>query len=255
MMMCNIESYPPITPRLYEICQSLVGTPDGSTPPLQVASLAAPYIFDFEYTLSNKLNKTDFQTNLLNHFLMRRIGLETYAYWKLKLRDKLLTILPSYNLLFDMLYSDVFGDKVTQTQDNYNSQFTDTGSTSNTSTATNSNTLTPNTVDTVTTDNRMSDTPQDSISDVQNGSYVSEYSYITNKTEHEGSDVSITNSNTSTNTGTTNVNEHTGTDIHTTIENLSAIDKLSAIKNFNENLKDLMTNFYNELEDLFLMFE
>lgn len=118
-------------------------------------------IFDFDYPLSNKVDKEYFETMILNHYMTRRIGFETVTNFKLHLQVKINAIMPKYNLLFDNI-ADTFKSRV----------ITKEGSNQTNNTSTNNNTSNS------TTDNRFSDEPQGQIEDVQDGKFVSNYSYI-----------------------------------------------------------------------------
>lgn len=122
-------------------------------------------IFDFDYPLSENVDKEYFETMILNHYMTRRIGFETVTNFKLHLQVKINAIMPKYNLLFDNI-ADVFKSRVITKEgtDNSNTTTQNTSSNSNTSNST--------------TDNRFSDEPQSQIQDVKDGSYVSNYSYI-----------------------------------------------------------------------------
>lgn len=60
------------------------------------------YLFDFSYPLYHPGHKTEFETKFIRHFLMREIGVETPALFKVFLQERLLAILPYYNQLYKL---------------------------------------------------------------------------------------------------------------------------------------------------------
>lgn len=189
-------------------------------------------IFDFNYPLSENINKDDFEIRILKHFILRRIGFETIQAFKLMLDDKLNTIMPRYNILFDNYYHNLNLYSKTDTEvEEYEASGNSSGSNSNNTT----NSSTSNS----TSDNRMSDTPQNDIADVQSGTYVSEYSYnVDNGTNSENSVSSGTNRNETE-------DEYTRTTRNTT--NIYGKDILEITQNI-ENVYELI---FNDLDELF----
>lgn len=151
-------------PTLFDLMQSIVNynnpNPVGT---IKLADSARDFIFDFNYPLSSKVSKSDFEQLFLNKFMMRRIGFETYTLWKLNLSVKLNEIMPTYNKLFDALEGwELFdGQTTTRTVDE---KAKDIG-TSETSMDSNS---------TIKSDRRYSDSPQNQLENLLNGSYVTE---------------------------------------------------------------------------------
>ena len=168
-------------------------------------------IFDFDYPLSNKVNKEDFECQILNHFIMRRIGFETFTAFQLFLENKLNEILPYYNTLFDSLTDyNLFNDGEVITRNRQ-----DDG------------TSTLNSDNTVKT--RFSEYPLGQLSDIDNGNYV------TNQT---------TNNGTMSNNGTTS-NKTVET------ETRSGIDKMDLYQKYLETRNSIMTMIYKDLDILF----
>lgn len=151
-------------PTVYSVLNSIVNGDKEDEDYTKIKDLAKEgryKIFDFDYPLSNKVDKEYFETMILNHYMTRRIGFETVTNFKLHLQVKINAIMPKYNLLFDNI-EDIFKTRV----------ITKEGSNQTSNTSTNTNTSNS------TTDNRFSDEPQEQIEDVQDGKYVSNYSYI-----------------------------------------------------------------------------
>lgn len=217
-----LENHKP--PTLFQICESICYTNETPSRIMKLAENSRAEIFrDVEYPLTTKLNKEQFEINIINHFLMRRIGQETLRAFQLTLSNKLNEIMPYYNKLFDMIEGwDIFndGEEVTRTSEN----------SSNAKANNYSNSKTQNT-----SDRRYSDMPDNRLNDIRSGSYMTNYNYDTNQTGSE--DTSSADSS-----STSNV-----------IENIkrTPADKLSLYKEFIDNQKSIYTKLYKDLEPCF----
>ena len=188
-------------PTIYAILETIVDGDkdynDDQTKIRDLAKLGRGKIFDFDYPLSNKIDKEYFETMILNHYITRRIGFDTVTNFKLHLMVKLNAIMPKYNLLFDNQASIMDTRIITKTgTDNAQSNIQ----------STNSNTTSS------TTDNRFSDTGQGQleIEDVQNGDYLTDYTYNqSNATSSGNANSNGTNARTYNETITENDNDNT----------------------------------------------
>lgn len=178
--------------------------------------------FDFDYTLSDKVTKEEFESMILNHYMMSRIGFETLTAFKLQLNVKINSIMPMINKLFDSLPDlDIFEGETIETDSTDSRDISDVGST----TATTNNT----------NDNRFSDTPQNQIQDVKNGSYVTNYTY--NESDSEN-----------------NINETLTRDddnVHHEFIKKTRPDKVETLKLYQENLTSIYDMIFKSLDDLF----
>lgn len=192
-------------------------------------------IFDFDYPLTDKINKDDFEIKILKEFLMRRIGYETVTAFQIHLDSKLNEIMPMYNKMFEALDGwDIFNSgEVTTTNGTDNRTRVDT------SNATNNITSTIKSQDTV--DSRLSDMPQNRIQDVKDGSYLTQYGLNTTDTN---------STNTSNGTSTSGTNS-TDNNLYNSTTTRTPADKISIYKEFSENLKSIYTLLYKDLESLF----
>lgn len=202
----------PKPPTLYAILNSIANyDSEEYTKIRNLASVTHGKVFDFDYELSSALDKNQFEIDILNHFLMRRIGFETFTAFQLYLENKLHEILPYYNLMFDSFKDfNLFGSGETitrETTDNRN--ITSSGGT--------------------TGETRTSELPQNRLSDINAGSYVSSQ-------------------------GTNNVNSSSETndnDLVNEVINRSPVDKMSVYKSFLETKNSVMTMIYKDLDILF----
>lgn len=161
----------------------------------ELPALTRARIFNFNYPLSVNINREEFEIKILKHFIMRRIGFETFLAFQLALDDKLNIIMPTFNIMIDNLYYNNNLFNVTESEtDIYSGDTVNTNTSSNQS---NSSTTTSTESSTETeVDNRNSDTPQNEIQDVKDGKYVSDYTYNTSNATSEDS-ANTTNTSTS----------------------------------------------------------
>lgn len=192
------------TTELRYICETEAGLSEsvGYSKIKDVIAKAIPKIFDFDFPIFDENYRNVLETKILKHYYTREIGLETYGLWKLKLDTKLNEIMPFYNQLYksallefnplyEVDYSKTGNRDSSGTRDNTENnnesydESTDTNESHDDST-TNSNdgTLTKGT--TTTTTNYFSDTPQGAISNVIDGTYLTNATY--NVTGNTGSD-------------------------------------------------------------------
>ena len=206
-------------PTLYSLMNSIVNyNRDEKVKIEDLPKYAKDTIFDFDYPLNNDI-KPHFEELFLSHFMMRRIGFETFTAFKINLKVKLNSIMPKYNFMLDGFSKlDFDGDVEEHTR-------TETNIGSNTA----SSDITINN----TNDNRYSDTPENKLNDVQDGSYMTDYTY--NQTN-----------------GETN-NRSSGTNNLDTTENIKIIKK-DSIEEYEKFLKianDVYTMIFNECDILF----
>lgn len=207
-------------PTVYSLLNSYVNY--SRETPVKISDLAKTgrvMFFDFDYPLANGISKEEFESMILNHFLMRRIGYETVTAFKIALNVKLNEIMPLYNKLFESitnwnLFND--GEIVTRTT-------IDNGATSTNSSTSGSNT----------SDRRYSETPENKITQIQNGEYMSEYNYDQDSASSTSAS-SSTNNNTSSETIDRNVN-----------------NKMQLYSEFLQNRQNIYTMIFKDLDTLF----
>lgn len=202
----------PKPPTLYSIMNSIANFgKEEQTKIRNLAKATHEKIFDFDYPLSSKVSKEDFECQILNHFIMRRIGQETFTAFQLFLENKLNEILPYYNIMFDSLSDyNLFNDGEVITRNRQ-----DNGTTSLSS---------ENTVK-----SRFSEYPLGQLNDIDNGNYV------TNQTTNNGN---MSNRGTSSN----NTVE---------TETRSNVDKMDLYMKYIQTKNSIMTMIYKDLDILF----
>lgn len=202
----------PKPPTLYAIMNSIANYDSEEQTKIRNLALATHNkIFDFDYELSSALDKDEFEINILNHFIMRRIGFDTFTAFQLFLENKLKEILPYYNLMFDAFKNyNLFngGEIITRTTvDNKN---IDTSGSSD-------------------SESRFSEYPLNELNDIQDGSYVSNQTAVKSNVTNNTQEDNRTNENITR----------------------TPIDKMSIYKNYLETKKSVMSMIYKELEILF----
>lgn len=235
-------------PTVYAILESIVNYgKDEKTKIKDLAKVGRTTIFDFDYPLTNKISKEDFECMILNHFLMRRIGFETVTAFRIQLNVKLNEIMPVYNKMFDALENwNIFEDgEITERTgtDNRTQNSTNESTNETENSLTNSST----TATTNTSDRRNSELPQNQLEDLRNGSYVSNYNYDTESNSGQDSSQS---QGTSTSTNNT-TNNSTDNNIYNETIKRSPADKITIYKEFQENLKSIYGMIFKDLECLF----
>jgi len=143
----------PKPPTLYAIMNSIANyDSEDKTKIRNLAKATREKIFDFDYPLSSKVNKEEFECQILNHFITRRIGFDTFTAFQIYLENKLNEILPFYNIMFDSLTDyNLFNDGETITKVKY-----DNGTSH--------------------VENKISEFPLDRLNDLRDGKYVSNQS-------------------------------------------------------------------------------
>lgn len=192
------------TTELRYICETEAGLSEsvGQSKIKDVIAKAIDKIFDFDFPIFDESYRNVLETKILKHYYTREIGLETYGLWKLKLDTKLNEIMPFYNQLyksalleFNPLYEvdytktgnrDSSGtrDNSESSSENYDESNEYSESHDESTNNENAGTLTKGT--TTTTTNYYSDTPQGAITNVIDGTYLTNATY--NVAGNTGSD-------------------------------------------------------------------
>ena len=211
----NVSNKPPT---IYFLLESIVNYgKDDKTKIKDLAREGHSRIFDFEYPISENIDKDEFEINILNHYMMRRIGQETFTAFQIQLNAKLNEIMPYYNMMIDSMDGLDIIKEVTSKSGTDNSE-TET-SVENESTAT--------------SDKRYSDTPQNHLNNIKDGEYVTEYNYDTN-----------TDNSSTSGTGS---NERTYQETVTR----TPTNKIQALKEYQKEIKSIYSLIYDDLDELF----
>ena len=195
------------------ICETLAGydTSQGYGKVSEIINNSWSKVFDFDFPIFDEDYRSVLCKKILMHYYTREIGLETVGLWKLKLETTMNEIMPYYNKLYSstMMEFDPFLDAdYTKEHEGSNAGESEGGGTD---TGTHTGTISD---DGDITDNNTkwdiySDTPQGSLVNVENGTYLTDARKITDsgsgtrdnvRTFNEGNSLSRTNSNEYSNT-------------------------------------------------------
>lgn len=228
-------------PTIYSFLNSYVNyNAEEKTAVYDLAVTGRGCIFDFDYSLTDRLTKEEFESHLLNHYLMRRIGYETLTAFKIALKTKLDEILPVFNKLYNAIDDwDLFVSETTTKVGSNDSSQSNVGNSKNVSVNTTTSGVNS------TGDSRYSKMPQNEIGNVQDGSYLTDYNLDTNTTNSSATDSGNTELNSSSN------QENTGTYEETITRTGSIAEKLDVIKSVQNEISNIYKILYNELDDLF----
>lgn len=172
------------TTELRFICENLSGNIEskGGDSVASIIAAARPLIFNFDYPIFDSTYKAVLETKILRHFYTREICEETYGLWKLRLNDKLNIIMPYYNKLYEselLNFNPLYDVDYTIASHKVGDIDTTESGSKGANTTTNSQTLdtvngsnTESTSDSGTTWSLYSDTPQGSITGVDNNTYL-----------------------------------------------------------------------------------
>ena len=251
------------------ICETAAGLSEseGQTSVKQIIAAAIPSVFDFDFPIFDESYRTVLETKILKHYYTREIGLETVGLWKLKLDTKLNEIMPFYNQLykselieFNPMYDvDLTRDQNLKREETTKQDATEKGTIEktgsvddNTHTETSDNQNNESTTNIQNTTgstsreqlgsskthyDKYSDTPQGSLQNVQNDTYLTNARMI-NDSDSQTGETTVSGNDTSM--GTTTANSSTdGT--NDTERNISTNDseEKSVSQNLNKNLNSI----------------
>lgn len=237
------------------ICETAAGLSDsvGFNDINSVIERAIPKVFNFDFPIYDESYRNVLCTKILKHYYTREIGAETVGLWKLWLDTRLNEIMPYYNQLyksamieFNPMY-DI--DLTTNHVKSFNGSTDQTGKSSENNTGTNSTNSVNNNNNT--TRNLFSDTPQGALDNVENETY------LTNATKISDSGDSTTNTNYNYNNDR-NINTTDKTIAKNTEEYLQNISGKASSESYSKRLQEFRNTFINidkmiidELSDLF----
>ena len=251
------------------ICETAAGLSEseGQASVNQIIAAAIPSVFDFDFPIFDESYRNVLETKILKHYYTREIGLETVGLWKLKLDTKLNEIMPFYNQLykselieFNPMYDvDLTRDHNLKREETTKQDATEKGTTEKTGsvddtthTETNANQNSESTTDIQNTTgstsreqlmsnkthyDKYSDTPQGSLQNVQNDTYLTNARMI-NDTDSQTGETTVSGNDTSN--GTTTANSSTD-ETNDTERNISTNDseEKSVSQNLNKNLNSI----------------
>ena len=224
------------------ICETEYGLKEsvGQAKVDDILTVVAPKIFDFDFPIFDETYRLALEKKILRHFYTREIGCETVGLWKLRLEDKMNEIMPFLNKYYMMYVSELnplYNVDVTksgnnnlnrdESKNNYFYNHSDTNSEGNN----NSQRL-------------YSDTPQNGLTAVQNGEYLTNATVDGSKSNGEGHADNV-GCDTARN-NVKDVNEY-----YETVQGRNSGFIGDAWKKFTEGFRNVDKMLFNELEELF----
>lgn len=251
------------------ICETAAGLSEseGQTSVKQIIAAAIPYVFDFDFPIFDESYRNVLESKILKHYYTREIGLETVGLWKLKLDTKLNEIMPFYNQLykselieFNPMYDvNLTRDHNLKREETTKQEATEKGTTEktcnvndNTHTETSDNQNSESTTDIKNTTgstskeqlgaskihyDKYSDTPQGSLQNVQNDTYLTNARMI-NDTDSQTGETTVSGNDTSNGTTTANSNTDGTNDTERNIITNDNEEK-NVLQNLNKNLNSI----------------
>ena len=189
-----------------------------------------PFIFDFDFPITDEVTKKRIEKAILKHYYMREIAFETWGLFKIKLNDRLNLIGKRYNELYkfydreiDPFINSYLEEKVNTTGESSSVNIDTTGLDEETDNF-----------------NTQSDTPQGILQELKEGRYSS---YAT--VEHNTRSVQ--------NKGNMENNSDNSSEMTREIKSLSGMTQADAFRNYFDNIISLDEEIVNECSDLFLI--
>ena len=292
------------TTQLRSICEFLADETESK--PLgdvnAIIEKARVKIFDFNYDLYDETYKPVLERKILRHFYMQEIGLETYGLWKFHLENKLNEILPYYNELYKTLlfeYNPIYDIDLTTKRSQQGTQNLDekhktqsdisdssTYSRNQSGSETGDTTEQNNNVSTMNTNrknnneseniNQFSDTPQNGLSSVKSGRYLTNATVINNTEDNNENASSLGTDNNKRKANTSNIteniindersNQHLRDEEHNRDRSILTTDNYverifgkqsrqsysALIREFRENIINIDMMIIDELNELFM---
>lgn len=195
---------------LRDILRSLIGEFEESDSE-KIIVQARPLVFNFAYpAFSAETDKIELERDILRTYYMQEICVETYEYWKHLLRVFLYNKMPAYVAVYNALHSDLdlFASEWTtreigrESSDSGSSNKTASGEerTSNAENTTTQNSGTQTGTSNSTGWNLYSDTPQGSIQNLDDESYLTNATKDTQNTSTNANSNSSSQTNSGSNT-------------------------------------------------------
>lgn len=236
------------------ICETASGLSEskGYTDVDTIITNAIPKIFTFTFPIFDENYRTVLEKKILKHFYTREICEETVGLWKLRLDAKLNEIMPYYNKLYNselLEFNPLYNANLTRKKKTDYDSNRNTSNNGTVDSASNSNGSGTGTNSNVGLD-LYSDTPQGSLTNVENETYLTN----ARKTTDTGNSTSSTSNSTISNV----TNSETGTDaLNSTedyLETVIGYDGISAsdlLLKYRETFLNIDMMVIQDLETLF----
>lgn len=245
------------------ICESLAGNTVSDVSNFQsVISTASPKVFNFDFPIFDESHRQELEEKILLWYYDREIGFRTVGRWQLGLSQYLNRIMPYYNemykttaISYDML-TDVNLTEESEGQGEDESQEEHGSEMSGSSNTTNNSTDTTQATTAGTASSATSDTPQGTIANVEDQSYLTSYNKSTNSSNNNGtvtsSGSSLSENSTTTKDNSTKTSKKSETFTKTTKGKSGGKSYAEMIMEYRKAIANVDSMIIDELEDLFL---
>lgn len=241
----------------------------------EILDKAVPQVFDFEWPIFDEEYRVPLEKKILRYFYTREIGCETYGLWKLMLQNKLCEIMPYYNQLYksELLMAGVnpltdvnYTKSGNRTDEGADTRTTEREGTDNTETTATSKDVkkgetsgrdSTSVYGNQTHIKKYSDTPQGTLTGVENGTYLTEAEF---NTDSDDTNTTITTSGTEDVTdqvdssgsvkNTTTGNENSKGTTNNTAEYLEKVTGKMGGTSYAKLLRELRESFLNIDRDI-----
>ena len=259
------------------ICETMAGydVSQGFSKIDEILDKAVPRVFDFEWPIFDEEYRVPLEKKILRYFYTREIGCETYGLWKLMLQNKLCEIMPYYNQLYksELLMAGVnpltdvdYTKSGNRTDEGADTRTTEREGTDNTETTATSKDVkkgetsgrdSTSVYGNQTHIKKYSDTPQGTLTGVENGTYLTEAEF---NTDSDDTNTTITTSGTENVTdqvdssgsvkNTTTGNENSKGTTNNTAEYLEKVTGKMSGTSYAKLLRELRESFLNIDRDI-----
>ena len=210
---------------------------------------AIPKIFNFDFPMFDEEYRPVLEKKILKHYYTREIGEETVGLWKLRLNTKLNEIMPYYNKLYLselMEFNPLYTTDLTRSKEGKQTNVT-TGAVNSASETIATGTGEGSTSST--NYNKNSDTPQGALTNVEEGTY------LTNATMDEGTSTSESSTSNNSNTTGNVTSSGNGSTTENYLEHVVGYDGHNASKllmDYRDTFINIDVQIIEELENLFM---
>lgn len=259
------------------ICETMAGydVSQGFSKIDEILDKAVPRVFDFEWPIFDEEYRVPLEKKILRYFYTREIGCETYGLWKLMLQNKLCEIMPYYNQLYksELLMAGVnpltdvdYTKSGNRTDEGADTRTTEREGTDNTETTATSKDVkkgetsgrdSTSVYGNQTHIKKYSDTPQGTLTGVENGTYLTEAEF---NTDSDDTNTTVTTSGTEEVTdqadssgsvkNTTTGNENSKGTTNNTAEYLEKVTGKMGGTSYAKLLRELRESFLNIDRDI-----
>lgn len=199
-------------------------------------------IFDFDFPIFDENYRSVLCQKILKHYYTREIGFETVGLWKLKLDTAMNEIMPYYNKMYqsaNLDYNPLYDTDYRRMHEGSDESQTDVGATGD-DTSRRANTSSG------TAFNAYSDTPQGSLANVRNETY------LTNATKDTRDSTSVDNYTGHTENDSTTKYNSTDEYVDHIVGKMPGRSYAALIKEYREALINVDMMIIDELRDLFM---